>query len=160
METLTPEHISELRRENKTDEYIGKLGGVTRQRVGQLAGPRKNDSVLRAIEEAESSSVLEKIKGGFTMSETSAELNIPIGRLRSIMVANKIDYSKYKSARKEKKVADIQKEIKVLLDSGVELKTTDLLKADRNLYARAMRQGGIEFWRKRFAKKEKENANV
>lgn len=145
---ITKEQINELRK-NKKDSEIAILLGVSRQRIGQVAGPRKNSDAVSKTSDEQSQRIVRLIKSGYSIAECRAMLNMSVGRIRSIVTRAGIKYGAYEKVRTQRRLDKIGEAISGLIKNGVELKTTSLIKANRNLYARAMREGGIGFWRKR-----------
>jgi hypothetical protein len=150
---MNKDEINRLRTEGLPDAEIARRFSVSRQLIGQVAGPRRANPVLAAENTELSDSITTLVNQGYRIAEISQKTNIPIGKIRGIIARNKIDYSSKKLAksRQERAVGVLREQIvNALQGASIDLdnfKTTDLITIDHNLYARAMRVGGIDFWR-------------
>ena len=139
----------ELRALNLSDEQIGGVVGLTRERVAQILGRKKEDvEILRARKDAEKA-VKSLLPTGINIFEVSNQTNIPVRDLRSAMSRLGLKYSDFAEARRQHKIDLVSAEVRQFMKiHNVPLISTALMRLDRTLYNKMSQLMGIPDWRK------------
>jgi len=148
------EKIESMRIAGSSDAEIARSMGLSRQRIGQIAGTRKTNPIISALSSENERGIINLIKSGETLTDAVRISNVSSGSIRYILSKHGVSYNDYADLRRSKKVERLTNRLKEIFSSRKidlvpdNLKTTDIISMDRNLYASMMRVGRIQFWRK------------
>lgn len=148
--------IKTLRDLNKlSDEEIGAVVGLTRERIAQIAGRKKEDPDLARYRVRCEKVLRRYLPKGFVLAEIQLASGIPLRDLRSALARLGLHLSDFADARWQRKIKIVLGEIRQFLKQHkVPLMTTTLMRLDRTLYSRMWTLMPIKDWRLMLKKEE------